>query len=666
MRARVLSFCALGVLAFTFAIPAIAQFQQPTEEELKMTSDPKAPGAAAVYLDLEETANDPIHYETYYARIKVLTEKGKDLATVEVPYLGGRYKITDIKARTIHSDGTVIPLTGKPEDLLIAKKGDLEIGRKVFTLPSVEVGSVLEYRYQVDYDDNTYSSPSWDIQQPYFVHQAHYKFTPQKNFQPGAHETTSTYLTDAKGHVVNSLIWWANLPKDVSVQSMAGGFFAVDLTDIPPSPEEDWMPPIQSLLYKVRFYYKNASTAQDFWLSEAKDWSKEVDRFAEPSKGIREAVAGIVAPTDSETVKAQKIYKAVEALENTDYTRTKSESEMKQLNLKDAKHAEDIWKQKSGDSEDIAQLYLAMVRAAGLHAYAMKVVARDRGIFDASYMNVHQLNDTVILLAADGKGFYLDPGEKMAPFETVNWRHSDAGGMRQSDKGAGFQISPGQQYTANSRVSTGDITLDAHGGITGTLRIIMSGQEALRWRQRALRNDETEVKKQFDEDLEGQIPDGVKAHIDHFLSLDNPETNLMAVVNVEGSLGTATAKRLLLPGFFFEARGHTPFVAQEKRLEPVDMHYGSRDSEEITYHLPAGVTVEGAPPDASVPWKGHAVYSTKSVSTPGRVVVSRALARAFTFAKPEEYQDLRGFYQKVAAEDQQQLVLALQPAAQGN
>ncbi len=30
---------------------ARAQFQQPTEEELKMTTDAKAPGAAAVYLD---------------------------------------------------------------------------------------------------------------------------------------------------------------------------------------------------------------------------------------------------------------------------------------------------------------------------------------------------------------------------------------------------------------------------------------------------------------------------------------------------------------------------------------------------------------------------------------------------------------------------------------
>ena len=103
---------------------------------------------------------------SFYARIKVLTEKGKELATVETPYLNDKTPITDIKARTIHADGTVIPLVGKPEDLLTAKitarNGDkLDFERKVFNLPSVEVGSILEYSYQVRYDDKYVSSPKW-------------------------------------------------------------------------------------------------------------------------------------------------------------------------------------------------------------------------------------------------------------------------------------------------------------------------------------------------------------------------------------------------------------------------------------------------------------------------------------------------------------------------
>ena len=91
---------------------------------------------------------------------------------------------------------------------------------------------------------------------------------------------------------------------------------------------------------------------------------------------------GLIAPGDSDLDKAKKLYAAVQALDNTDYSRKKTESEMKQLKLKAAKHAEDTWAQKSGSSEDIAMLYLAMLRAAGLTAYAVKVVDRDKAVFD--------------------------------------------------------------------------------------------------------------------------------------------------------------------------------------------------------------------------------------------------------------------------------------------
>jgi hypothetical protein len=424
------------------------------------------------------------------------------------------------------------------------------------------------------------------------------------------------------------------------------------------------MPPIQSLLYKVFFYYKSSSTAQEFWLSEAKRWSKEVDHFAEPSKGIHAAVSGLIAPADSELDKAKKLYKAVQALDNTDYSRKKSESELKQLNLKEAKRAEDTWNQKSGSSEDIAQLYLAMVRAAGLTAYATKVVARNRAIFDVSYMDIGQLDDTLVILSIGGKEILVDPGEKMCPFQTLNWRHSNSMGLRESAQGVGVGTTPLENYSANATTRTGDITLDAHGAITGSLQFVMTGQAALSWRQRAIESDETELKKQFDRSLESQVPEGVEAHIDHFLGLDDPDINLLAIVKAKGTLGTATSKRLLLPGFFFEARGHAPFVNQEKRLEAVDMQYGERITDQITYHLPAGLAVEGAPQDNKIPWLGHAVYISKSVQQPGQIIVARSLARAFTLAKPEEYQDLRGFYQKVAAADQQQLVLTTSaPAA---
>ncbi|MGD0546345.1 MAG: DUF3857 and transglutaminase domain-containing protein [Terracidiphilus sp.] len=413
---RISAFARIFLLLPTLASPVLlrAQFQEPTAEELKMTADPKAPGAAAVYLDIEETANDALHFKTVYARIKVLTEKGKELATVEIPYWKSEYKVASIRARTIHADGTVIPLNGTPDDLLRFKEktnfGDMQASTKVFTLSNVEVGSILEYYYQLRYDENTVSSPIWEIQQPYFVHKAHYAFTPFKGFLRGAANETDRHVLDEHGDYVNTLVWWPILPAGAEVKTDAIGRYTVDVSDIPPMPEEEWMPPVQNFRYKVLFYYKRDSNVDLYWADEIKRWSKDVDHFAEATSAIRDAVSGLIAPADSELDKAKKLYQAVQALDNTDYSRKKSETELKQLKLKEARRAEDIWKQKSGDSEEIALLYLAMLRAAGLTANAMKVVDRERGIFDITYLRTSQLDSTIVVLKTGGKEITLDPG----------------------------------------------------------------------------------------------------------------------------------------------------------------------------------------------------------------------------------------------------------------
>ena len=666
MRFRCLLFsCCLLLLSCPCFLTG--QFQEPSKDELQMTDDPKSPGAAAVYLNVIEETNDPLHYHAFYARVKVLQEKGKELATITIPYERGNIKVTDIKGRTIHADGTVIPLTVKPEDLLSSKEGGNQFGRMVFTLPAVDVGSIFEYRYQLRYDDNHYSSPFWELQREYFVHKAHYSFTPFGAFLKGsANRDGGKFLVDSRGNAVNSLIWWAMLPPGIEVKTDSLGKFTLDVADIPPTPDEDYMPPTGSFLYHVLFYYKSAFSSGDFWQSEAKHWEKDVDHFAEPSKPLHEAVNQIVAPADSDLDKARKLYKAVQALDNTDYTRKKDVAELKALGLREAKRAEDTWTQKSGSSEDIALLYLAMLRAAGLHAWDMKVVNRANGVFAPGYLNFDQLDDDIIILDTGGKEILLDPGEKMCPFQLLSWHHAGAQGIRESASGPAIATTPMLPYTANETARTGTIYLDEHGGMTASFTFLMRGQEAIYWRQQAIRNDLDEVKKRFDRALQNLMPEGVEAHVDHFLGLDDPEINLIAIIKAKGNIGTLTSKRLLLPGYFLEARGHRPFVSQPHRQSTVDMHFGERVIDQVVYQYPAGFKVEGVPQDAKIPFPSQAVLDTKVEQSPGTITVSRSLARAFTFLKPDQYQDLRAFYQKVDANDQEQVVLAIGAEPKGN
>ncbi len=171
------AFLRSAVLLLAAIVPAAAcaQFQDPTPDELKMTSDPKAPDAPAVYLYREETTNAEMQMRTYYARIKVLTEKGKELASVQIPFLRGEAKVEKLEARTIHPDGKVIPLDVKPEDLVDVKGKHFQVDSIAFTLPDVEVGSILEYRWRVRYKEGA-PLPSWELQSSYFVHKEHFSY----------------------------------------------------------------------------------------------------------------------------------------------------------------------------------------------------------------------------------------------------------------------------------------------------------------------------------------------------------------------------------------------------------------------------------------------------------------------------------------------------------
>jgi hypothetical protein len=633
-------------LLFVLASPALllAQFQQPTDEELKMTVDPKAPGAAAVYLYREEITDEEKGFHSFYERIKVLTDKGKELATVRIPYVPGADKVTKIEGRTIHADGTVIPLTVKPDDLIDFKTKGYQVRSVVFTLPSVEVGSILEYRYR--YSGNTFA-PTWWIQQPYLVRKAHYSFHPDLNGSLG--------LMDA-----------IRIDSGEKVVKDKKNNFTLDMADVPPTPDEDWMPPLNAIRWRVEFYYTRVDSAKEFWDNGCKYWAEWVRDFTNPSGHIQKIVADIVAPGDTDQQKAEKIYAAIQKLENTRFTRAKSEAERKKEKLKDINKAEDVWKQQSGTDDEIALLYVSLARATGLNAVPMKVVDRSRALFDYTLLSSKQLEDYIVVVELGGKYVYLDPGQKMCPFGILHWKHTLVSGFRLSEKTAVIAATPAGTYKESTVQRVANLDIDESGGVKGAVRFVMTGQDALHWRQLTLENDEDEVKKQFNESMRAYLPEGVQADFDHFLGLEDYTSNLIGIVQVSGNIGAATGKHFFLPGLFFESRAKHPFVAQDKRLTPIDLHYARFEQDNVTIHLPPGYTVESAPQTTDVTWLNRAMLRIRAVAKDGSVDVLRVFVRNFAALDPKEYIDLRAFYQKVATADQQQLVLTRSPASKGN
>ena len=672
----------LAGLALALPVTAAAQkFQEPTREELQMTSDPKAPSAPAVYLYREKKTDNGAHFVSSYARIKVLTELGKEWATVEVPYIPRISAVPIIEGRTIHSDGTVVPLTGKAEDLLVFKNHDNHVKAAVFNLPSVEVGSILEYKWTIPMTGGSYSGsvndaeegyyasslvgsiPVWDLQKALFIHKAHFYYNPLGDLERNVIGNQGI-LHYADGELASYLLFSAHLPPGVKLQASPNKDYSLEVDDIPAIPREANAPPEASRLYQVRFYYTPYVSADSYWENEQKRWSKRLDDYAAVTPAIKSAASEMTAGLDTPEAKARKLYDFVQTLENTDFTRAKSEAERRQLHMKrELKKAGDILTEKSGSRNDLAAQYLALARAAGLEAYGMEVADRDSRIFDSNYLSLSQLDSLLVVLHIDGKDMYLDPGEKLCTFGQLHWTHVLAGGLAENAKGPAY--TPPNATKDAITAHAADLSVAATGAVTGTVKLLMNGPAALRWRQLNLISDPDEVKKQFNESLRELLPQGVSGEVDKFQGLDTSTGYLSASVQVSGQLGSVTGKRLLLPGFFFSQGARPQFVTEDKRETPVDLHYAEQIIDDVIYHLPAGYSVESAPQPAQLPWPDHAALVVKTQPSPGSIDIKHIYARAFVLLDAKEYPALRDYYQKLATTDQQQLVLAA-GAASGN
>jgi Domain of Unknown Function with PDB structure (DUF3857)/Transglutaminase-like superfamily len=654
----------IGALLAAVSPLARAQWTPPTPEELSMTSQPEVPGASAVYLFREETTEDDLHMFSTYVRLKVLTEGGKEYSNVQVGYAsvtdGGGTTITDIAGRTIHPDGTIIPFTGKPYEKLIEKTRGVKVMSKVFTLPDVEVGSIIEYRYKLRLEDNYFQSPQWYIQSDLYTRKAHYLWKPTNK---------QLISSDDRGQLTNTIFWTPILPAGAELKhtqlpgtglSEGHHIFELSVHDIPPSPSEDHMPPITSFTYRVLFYYSPYHSGDDYWKNEGKHWAKLRDKFIGPGPIVRAATEQLIAPSDSQEQKLRKIYAAVMQLENTAYTREHSNEEEKAEGFKEAHTTDDIWSRKRGTDDQLTELFVSMARAAGMKAYVMIVSSRDRRIFLKAYSSFEQFDDYVAIVEVNGKEQFFDPGSRYCSYGHLAWKHTGAGGLRQTDGASSLAVSPMEPYTNSRTQRIADLTIDQRGAVTGTIKLAYTGNPALHWRQQSLTGDATSLERDLHLSVEQIVPPGMEVKITSIEKLTDYEQPLIVNLAVTGTLGSFTGKRIFLPGDIFEANAKASFP-HVKRDIPVYFTYPYVMQDAVRFKFPAGLNIESVPAAEKIPFQNSAVYNMQTLATPNSVTVQRDYSLGETIFLAKEYPELRTFYSKMETKDQENVVLTTAP-----
>lgn len=618
-------------------------FRAATADELAMKSAPEAPGAEAVVLDWIRVDDDPSSYSAVYMRIKILTEEGTKHGNVEISYLPGypyTSRITDIDARTIRPDGTVVPFNGKVYDKVLFKSGRNALRAKTFSLSDVQPGSILEYRYIRRWSANFLFNTYWEVQRDIPV--AHAKFS-IKPYTKGEFGSFFTYIGLPPGKI------------PVKVRDA----YELELEKMPALRTEELMPPVEQLRARVNFFYTDSRLRPDqFWPAQAATFAKDIEKFMARSSAWEKAAPQIGSAKDRNEL-LRKIYAHAQSLRNLSFESVKTEQEIDRQDLGESKNVDEVVRKGAGYAHEINRVFVALARGAGFDADAVRVAPRDQFFFSDKLPDADQMSSEVAVVMIDGKPLYLDPGTPYAPFGVLSWEKSNV---------ASIQIAKGKPVWGNTPLGaatdakmrrTADLRLN-DGALEGTITLTFSGQEALVRRLRTFGEDEAARKKAMEDEVKAWFPEGATLKLTSITGDAAAAETLVAVFDVVlPNVASSAGSRTVLPPSIFETNAKNPF-APVTRQHAVYFPYPSVEEDEVKITVPATLSVGPlpAPQNLNV---GAALFTSETKRNGHEITFRRSQTVDMMMIEAKHYNALRKFYSAVLTADQQPLVFA--PAA---
>ena len=645
------SLVLLFVLALSARTFAFDDWRPISPEELKMTSEPQAPGAPAIILWRQVDRDDRglTAHERNYIRIKILTEEGRKYADVEIPFdKSDGNNVVSIKARTISPDGSITNFDGKVFEKSIVKAKGFKVMAKTFTLPNVQVGSIIEYSYTVDLSEYVIFNSHWILSDELFTKAASFSLKPYTSDYSPVGVRWSWHLLPAG----------ADQPKEAPDHVIR-----MQVHDVPAFRTEDYMPPENELKSRVDFTYSDEAFEKDpavFWKKRGKKLNEQVESFIGKRKAMEQAVAQIVSPSDSQEVKLQKIYARVQQIRNTTYEVQKTEQEQKREKQKDASNVEDIWKKGYGNGRQLTWLFLALARAAGFEAYGVWAADRQNYFFNPNTMDPNTLDANVVLVKLNGKELYFDPGAAYTPYGMLGWAETGVQGLR-LDKEGGSWVRTKLPESSESRIERNAIlNLSDTGELEGKLTISFVGLEAMQRRVEERNQDDSERRKYLEDEAKEYIPAASEIDLSNKPDWSNSSSPLVAeyTVRIPGWVSGA-GRRAMMPVGIFSASEKRVFEHAE-RVHPIYFQYPFEKNDDVTIALPVGWQVSSLPPAKKQDGNGVVLYELKAENDKSALHLRRKLKVDLLLLEQKYYPALRNFFQVVRSGDEEQVVL--QPA----
>ena len=644
--------CACVILAFPSGAPGDDEWLPINPADLALKDNPASPGSHAMILYRQEFTDASNAVTTEYYRIKIFTEEGKQQGDVEIPFIKGRDAIQDIRARTVRPDGAVVPFTGQIFEKEIVKAGGIKVLEKTFTMPDVQPGCIIEYKYKVQRDRDYYWNVGWTVQQDLFTREADFSIHP-----PGGAFAPATFA-----HTVG-------LGQPVKPEKQKNGDYTLVVHDIPGLPEEDYMLPKDMLRGRVEFIFKPATssqqTSEEYWKQTDKKINDSVDSYVNKKNALQQVVAASTTSSDSPETKLRKLYARVQTIRNLSYE-DRTSQEWKREKIQENNNVEDVLKRNYGYTREINDVFIGSARAAGFEANQVLIAPRDQRFFFPNFQDVSELDDDVVLVKLAGQNLFLDPSAKFYPFGILPWNETGVTGLLINKEGGQFIDIPFPKSSDAVTERHATLQLGEDGSLSGTLQIHFIGARACAVRDDERTADEAGRKKDITGEITSWLPVGAKFKIANISGWDDSSAPLV----VSGDLtipdyATSAGSRILLP--------FTPFIATEPRsfqaatrVNAIYFHFPYQQRDDVSISLPPNYRIESLPQSLPNLASGAIQYTITPLKQGNSLEVKRTFDIQGVMFPATAYGAIRQVFSMVKTGDDEQAVLQSAASAHQN
>ncbi len=564
--------------------------------------------------------------------VRILNPRGQRYANVMIPYSPSTH-LENIQARTMTPDGRVIPLREAdiydvslyPNFVFFSDQR-----AKIFTMPAVEDGAVIEYRYRIIITGKTFWH-SWTFQDEVPVAVSRFALV-----KPG--EWNVVYRS-------------YGTPIEPSISPAPAGFKSRHLweaRDVPPLRTEFGMPPDQEVATRIAL----APVGFKNWDDIAHWYAEVVGSRTHVRAAVRAMAESLARDARTDKEKLERIFSWVR--DQVRYIAVEVG-----VGGYEPHEADEVFAKRYGDCKDMVILLCGMAQAVGIDVRPVMISTWHNGRPDTTLPSPLQFNHLIGYAPDAGPGgIWLDATDKAGVFGTLPWYDQGVPVVVSGPGGRGYRtVTPQLGTGINRTILDWNAELNADGSALVSGSTTLTGACSLELRNDLRVADSTDVRHWLETSLAHKCPGATL--LGYMLpSLRPPQDTLTVSYRfVAPAFAVRRDSLLVVRPWAFQASPLADYFRSPQRTHPVRFKYPSETGLRMTLWAPLGWQNDGPPSTDSLAtscgmgkWEINterdAVHLQMTVQLEGRDLA------------PAEYPVLRDLLDGVRRKEVQEIVLS--------